>query len=150
VYAYTADQMREYARDAIAVDRRAREAIDTLNEPPWGQPDLYSRLNTALTKELELAKEFGKVSEWFTAARGWIDYEAARSGDASPQAAQGVKMWQELVHAADAVVERWHSRDWKQPHTADFINRLAAAVGSAKFAAPPLSSEQQAEKGEQA
>lgn len=38
----------------------------------------------------------------------------------------------ELIVAADAVVERWHSRDWKQPHTAEFINRLAAAVGAAK------------------
>jgi hypothetical protein len=89
---FTADQMRQYARDAVAADRRAREE--------------------------------------------------------SPQAAQGVKTWQELVHAADAVVERWHSRDWKQPHTAEFINRLAEAVGALKFAAPPLSSEQQVEKGE--
>ncbi len=46
----------------------------------------------------------------------------------------------ELLQAADAVVERWHSKDWKQPHTADFINRLAAAVGAAKRAAasPPM------------
>lgn len=38
----------------------------------------------------------------------------------------------ELVKAADAVVERWHSKDWKQPHTGEFISRLAAAVGAAK------------------
>jgi hypothetical protein len=38
----------------------------------------------------------------------------------------------ELIEAADAVVERWHSLDWKQPHTAEFIARLSAAVGAAK------------------
>jgi hypothetical protein len=65
----------------------------------------------------------------------------------SPQAAQGVLV-AELVRAADAVVERWHSRDWKQPHTHDFIYRLDGAVGALKRAAPPLSSEQQAKKGE--
>jgi hypothetical protein len=43
----------------------------------------------------------------------------------------------ELLAAADAVVERWHSRDWKQPHTAEYIARLAAAVGAVKRRAPP-------------
>lgn len=43
---------------------------------------------------------------------------------------------EELIAAADAVVERWHSRDWKQPPTADFIARLSAAVGEARRAAP--------------
>jgi hypothetical protein len=38
----------------------------------------------------------------------------------------------DLLAAADAVVERWHSRDWKQPPTASFIERLARAVGWAK------------------
>jgi hypothetical protein len=44
----------------------------------------------------------------------------------------------ELVAAANAVVERWHSKDWKQPHTAEFIGRLAAAVGAVKFPRPEL------------
>jgi hypothetical protein len=70
-------------------------------------------------------------------------------GKESPQAAQD-ELVAELVNAADAAVERWHSRDWKQPHTRDFIYRLAGAVGAVKRAAPPLSSEQQAEKGESA
>ncbi len=38
----------------------------------------------------------------------------------------------ELIEAADATVERWHSRDWKQPHTAEFINRLALAIGTVR------------------
>lgn len=38
-----------------------------------------------------------------------------------------------LIEAANAVVERWHSKDWKQPHTAEFISRLASAIGAVKF-----------------
>ena len=49
----------------------------------------------------------------------------------------------ELIEAADATVERWHSRDWKQPHTAEFVARLSAAVGAAK-AAPASASAGQA------
>lgn len=47
----------------------------------------------------------------------------------------------ELIAAANAVVERWHSRDWKAPHTKEFIERLAAAVGAAKAAPPALDAE---------
>lgn len=66
--------------------------------------------------------------------REWI--EEARSALAR-NAACALAADDELVRAADAVVERWHSRDWKQPHTGEFIARLAASVGTAKRAAHP-------------
>lgn len=60
--------------------------------------------------------------------------DLARRSTSGSDETQSVKV-DELIAAADAVVERWHSRDWKQPHTAEFIARLAAAVGAAKRAA---------------
>lgn len=125
-----------------------------------------ARLAASVTQAAQYAKPWPVVPQrfhdWWNADRltqtnpfredspaywAWEGWTAATASEESPQAAQGVKL-AELVRAADAVVERWHSRDWKQPHTAEFINRLAAAVGALKFAAPPLSSGQQAEKGE--
>jgi hypothetical protein len=38
----------------------------------------------------------------------------------------------ELLAAGNAVVEHWHSRDWKKPPTADVIARLTRAVGRVK------------------
>lgn len=47
-----------------------------------------------------------------------------------------------VVYAASAVIERWDSPKWKdEPHTAEFINRLRAAVNVASsnsIAAPKL------------
>lgn len=64
--------------------------------------------------------------------REWI--EEARAAVEADRAQRPENASAELIAAADATVERWHSRDWKQPHTADFIARLAAAVGAAKAA----------------
>jgi hypothetical protein len=103
-------EIRQYVQAAIAADRRAREVIDTLNNPPYGAPDLYSRLHTAMTAELSLATQHGKVTEWFTAARGWMDYEAAKMGADSPQAAQGVKDHEirELVNTLRDIAVQYH------------------------------------------
>lgn len=35
-----------------------------------------------------------------------------------------------VVGKASAVVDRWDSIDWKQPHTADFINDLRATLAA--------------------
>ncbi len=66
--------------------------------------------------------------------------DTLRAAQPEPVEATGGAM-AELLAAADAAVERWHSKDWKQPHTAEFINRLAAAVGALKFAPAPVASE---------
>jgi hypothetical protein len=129
------EAFHQYARDAVAADRQARAITETLNNPPYGEPDLYSRLHTALTNELALAKKFGKVTEWFNAARGLIDYLARQADESGPQAAQGVKTWQERL-----------GKDW---HLAGTLQHFAArdaeiAELRARLAAPPLSSEQQA------
>jgi hypothetical protein len=52
----------------------------------------------------------------------------------------------ELLAAADAVVERWHLRDWKAPHTAEYIARLSAAVGAVKRRASVSTPQQSAQR----
>ena len=62
-----------------------------------------------------------------TQAKKAPDATAAPQGQAEPVTG-------DLLDAANAVVERRHTKDWKQPHTVVFIERLAAAVGAAKAA----------------
>lgn len=50
-------------------------------------------------------------------------------GRASTEAAEA--RYKPLVEAAQAVVDRWHSTDWKAPPTADFMNRLRDALADA-------------------
>lgn len=67
-------------RDALAPrPAEVDDTTSTLNNPPYGQPDLYSRLHTALIKESALAKEFCKLPEWFEAARGLLDWMELKS-----------------------------------------------------------------------
>ena len=83
---YTAEQYRQGQRDAVAADRarrgQASETTELLNNPPYGQPDLYSRLHTALTNEVELAKKFHKLPQWFDAVRGLVDWLERETGAA--------------------------------------------------------------------
>lgn len=102
--AYTADQMRQYARDAVAANRRARGMVPSQMKEP-----------------------------------------SAR--EASPQAAQGVKKLPEdlLDELSDAVIEAFNQafaiKDWAaRDHWRDVLTRFEDWR-----AAPPLSSEQQAD-----
>lgn len=147
---YTADQMRQFARDAVAADRRARISADQ-----WAA--------------LEAAREH------LEAARLARETMQSRLGEESPQAAQGVKRWQDRVHEMDGPYKRLElacqeiedlraliAQDGK-PIYQVFIghegwNDIAEDEISGfqrdgfkvrtLYAAPPLSSEQQAGKGE--
>jgi hypothetical protein len=63
--------------------RRNREITELINNPLYGEPDLYSRLHTALTDEVGLAKKFGKLPQWFEAARSLVDW-LERESKSSP------------------------------------------------------------------
>lgn len=95
---------------------------DENDEPMWLPGVTVPAVLADAKQALELATRFR--------AEGGITNDS-NPNFATPAAPTDAKP-DELIEAANAVVERWHSRDWKQPHTADFIARLAAAVGAAK------------------
>jgi hypothetical protein len=131
---WTADSMRQYARDAVAADRRARE--------PMTYDEFFAeaeRLGCKLPPEMLLPHN---------------------SGEAPPQAAQGVKTWQErLLANGNMGNEQYFMREEiaelraklaRQSRGNRLLPREAFASDDAyaaylqEWAAPPLSSEQQA------
>lgn len=103
---------RQFARDAIAADRRARVT-----------PEMWASLNAAQDQAQ-------------AAAQSRIDRRARLLGKTSPQAAQGVEV--------GAVVGMSGSGGG---FTMCAFNASDVPIGTKLYAAPPLSSEQQAEKG---
>lgn len=58
--------------------------IKLMTDPPYGQPDLYARLHVALTQQIEGARQAGKLTEWFSAAAGLVEYLAGKEGIPAP------------------------------------------------------------------
>lgn len=144
-----AEQHAEELRDAIASRPAAHVSAPTeltkrLRDIARGERPLTTGALPELLVQAaeEIERYYGGMMAWKkTSSKKDADYNderMARINDrlAAQPAPVSAQVSDELLSAADAVVERWHSKDWKQPHTAEFINRLSAAVGAVKFATP--------------
>jgi hypothetical protein len=86
---YTADQMRQFRAEGIAADRRAREATHTAEMAQWARDN---GLN--VPPQWAGAKSQGESSET-RMDTGFHASAMVGTAAVSPQAAQGVKTWQE-------------------------------------------------------
>lgn len=147
------DALEMAARDPVAapeLDVEAERLTDTEIECLWHEACLkHLSLDDSAIPDFARAIE-AKVAARFRAQGGNTKPEGAvqvacktsetrmdtgseaLSESAQVSTEQAGDAWSELVNAANATVERWHSKDWKQPHTAEFINRLALAIGTVR------------------
>lgn len=157
--AYTADQMRQYARDAVAADRRARAGIPlpadcgrNLRMP--GEKSPQAAQGVSINEDVEfqvrlcdvmVAAKTGQSvttqSEKIQALTDWLDEQLSdlRAQLARQSQEEPLCTMRSAFDAIDFVAEN------------NGPGRAHWALGKLKrveFAAPPLSSEPQAEKGE--
>jgi hypothetical protein len=109
-----------------------RKAVTVTEKGPWQVND-WGQGRIVIQSDdfthdvaLEVSGDFGSL----LLERAHAE-EIARRLNAHPVTVEVVAG--ELIAAADALIERWHSRDWRAEPTADFIARLTRAVGRAKW-----------------
>ena len=82
---FTSEQMRGFGHACYRMGHdAATKAAAPADAPKWSQSDLYAILHAALTQQVEGAKQAGKLVEWFSAARGLVEYLAMQEGIRAP------------------------------------------------------------------
>jgi hypothetical protein len=97
-------------RAAQAPQSAGDTMLDKLCDPPYGSPDLYSRIVRFCRQELPLVKEQDKVDAWVSCMASASAYEAAAFGYRAPatqapqgDTRQGAPAWGPVETVADMV-----------------------------------------------